>query len=50
LDKLLLPPFVLLLPPHLPSSSFSEMRNLNGWMTGWMMIRMDGKDGHHWTN
>jgi hypothetical protein len=33
-------PFVHLLPPPLPSSSFSGMRNLDGWMTGWM----DGMD------
>jgi hypothetical protein len=35
-------PFVLLLPPSLPSSSSSGMRNLDGWMIG----RMDGKDDH----
>jgi hypothetical protein len=38
-------PFVLLLPP-LPSSSSSRMRNLDGWMTGWMTIQMDEKDDH----
>jgi hypothetical protein len=37
---MLLLPFVLLLPPPLPSSSSYGMRNLDGWMTG----RMDGKD------
>jgi hypothetical protein len=36
LDKLLLPPFVDLLLPPLPSSSSSRMRNLDGWMTGRM--------------
>jgi hypothetical protein len=41
LDKLLMLPFVLLLPPPLPSSS-SGMRNLDGRMTR----RMDGKDNH----
>jgi hypothetical protein len=46
LDKLLLLPFVLLLPPPLSSSSSSGMRNLDGWMTGRMMGRMDGKDDH----
>jgi hypothetical protein len=30
LDKLLMLPFVVLLPPPLPSSSSSGMRNLNG--------------------
>jgi hypothetical protein len=32
----LLSPFILLLPPPLPSSSSSRMRNLDGWMTGQM--------------
>jgi hypothetical protein len=31
LDKLLMLPFVLLLPPPLPSSSSFGMRNLDGW-------------------
>jgi hypothetical protein len=39
-------PFVLLLPPPLPSSSSSGMRNLNGWMMGRMTEWMDGKDDH----
>jgi hypothetical protein len=39
-------PFVLLLPPPLPSSSSSRMRNLDGWMTGRMTGRMDEKDDH----
>jgi hypothetical protein len=39
-------PFVLLLPPPLPSSSSSGMKNLDGWMTRRMTRRMDGKDDH----
>jgi hypothetical protein len=45
LDKLLLP-FILLLPPPLPSSSSSGTRNLNGWMTRRMTGWMDEKDHH----
>jgi hypothetical protein len=39
-------PFILVVPPPLPSSSSSGMRNLDGWMTGRMTRWMDGKDNH----
>jgi hypothetical protein len=39
-------PFVLLLPPPLPSSSSYGMRNLDGWMTKRMTGWMDEKDDH----